>query len=303
MNDFRRANIKTIEGVIPPIITTFDEQGRFDHKRMEDLVAFLKSKVNGLFVCGTYGSGPLMSSKERKEVLETVVKSVNNSIPITVNVSSSNPEEIFDLSTHAESLGVDAVSSLPPYYYATSYNDDDLERFFVKLINTVNIPVFLYNNPKTTGISVSIQLLEKLSHEGLAGIKDSSSDLFYFYKCRYHLNLNKFRYIVGTESFIIPTIPLGAVGTISGLAISFPELIAKLYNATKSKKYEKAFELQEKVNYLREIHHMAQSIPAIHMLMKLRGIDVGYPRYPYSEVPEQIQEKMKKFLAKIDFLS
>jgi len=70
-----------IKGVIPPVITTFDNHGEFDPRRMEDFILFLKPKVMGLFVCGTYGSGPLMNESERKQVLETVMKVVGSSVP------------------------------------------------------------------------------------------------------------------------------------------------------------------------------------------------------------------------------
>jgi len=59
---------KEITGVVPPIITTFDENGEFDPKRMKNLVKYVeKGGIKGIFVCGTYGSGPLMSIEERKK--------------------------------------------------------------------------------------------------------------------------------------------------------------------------------------------------------------------------------------------
>jgi len=71
---------KKISGVIPPLVTTYDQNGNFDHERMKNLVKFVeKGGVNGVFVCGTYGSGPLMGLKEREDVLETVINSVSSS--------------------------------------------------------------------------------------------------------------------------------------------------------------------------------------------------------------------------------
>ena len=290
-------------GIIPPVITPFDSHGKFDPKRMEDFLNFLKQKVMGMFVCGTYGSGPLMSVSERKRVLETVMKVVGDSIPVIAHVGSSNPDDALVLAQHAEQVGAAAIASVPPFYYATSYYDEDLKWFFAKLINSVKIPVFLYNNPKTAGISISVDLLKQLHHEGLAGVKDSSFDLSNFYKCKYQLDLRRFKYIIGTEMFIVPTIPLGAVASISGLANAFPELVVELYKAVENKDYKRAFELQEKVNYAREVQHMAQSIPAIHTLLEFRGIDVGYPRHPYSRVLPQVRDRMRDAIKKLGILT
>lgn len=108
------------------------------------------------------------------------------------HVGSSNVEEVSRLARHAEQMGAVAVAAVPPFYYASSYRDEDLKRFFVKLVTTVNIPVFLYNNPKTAGISIGVDLLAQLHSEGLAGVKDSSFDLLYFYKCKFQLDLHRF---------------------------------------------------------------------------------------------------------------
>jgi len=291
---------KKITGVIPPLITTFDQNGYIDRERLKKLVKFVeKGGVQGLFVCGTYGSGPLMSKEERKLVLETVADSASPSTSVIAHVGSSNPEEAVELAKHAESVGAAAVASVVPFYYSHAYNDDDVKRFFVKLINSVRIPVLLYNNPKAAGYSVRVSLLRELYNEGLAGIKDSSFDLLFFYGVKYEFDLKKFLYIVGTEAFIVPTVSLGASGTIAGLANAFPNIVVETFNETKQGNYVKALELQDKVNRLREIQHFAQSIPAIHALLDIVGIDAGYPRSPFVLVDEKTKNKMKEALREV----
>jgi len=63
-----------LKGVIPPMITPFDKEGNLDIESLEKLVAFLKDRINGLYICGSYGSGPMMSVEERKKVTEVTVK-------------------------------------------------------------------------------------------------------------------------------------------------------------------------------------------------------------------------------------
>ena len=291
---------KKISGVIPPLVTTYDQNGNFDHERMKNLVKFVeKGDVNGVFVCGTYGSGPLMSLKEREEVLETVINSVSSSTAVIAHVGSSNPDEAIELAKHAESVGAVGVASVVPFYYSHAFNDDDVKRFFVKLINSVKIPVLLYNNPKASGYTVKSTLLKDLYKEGLAGVKDSSLDLLFFYSVKYEIDFQKFLYIVGTEAFILPTVPLGASGTIAGLANAFPGIVVETFNETKQGNYTKAFELQGKVNKLREIQHFTQSIPAIHAFLDIIGFDAGYPRSPFLPVNKETKDKMEEALKKV----
>ena len=57
-------------GVNPPMCTPFQENGELDIDSLKALVSFLRDRVDGLFVCGSYGGGVLMTEEERRQVLE-----------------------------------------------------------------------------------------------------------------------------------------------------------------------------------------------------------------------------------------
>lgn len=61
-------------GVIPPMLTPFKKDGNLDEEGIRTLVRFLNGKVNGVFICGSYGSGPLMSVEEKKKVIDIVME-------------------------------------------------------------------------------------------------------------------------------------------------------------------------------------------------------------------------------------
>ncbi|HNS34825.1 MAG: dihydrodipicolinate synthase family protein [Mesotoga sp.] len=288
------------KGIIPPVLTTFDSEGNIDEKRYLNLIDFLSRRVHGLFVCGTYGGGPLMTVDERKKVTELAIKGAADRVPVIAHIGSSNPNDIFELAKHAEQAGAKAVATVVPFYFP--YSQADIVRFFKKLIETTALPVFIYNNPKTTGVTIDIETLKKLRDVGLYGIKDSTFDLLYFYGVKFNMDMDNFCYISGTEAFIIPSIPLGADAAICGLANALPEPVVELYEKSVEGNYEKALELQLRVNKLRDIQHYAQSIPAIHAMLKMRGIDSGYPRHPYSLVSDSVYQKIEDALKEMKAL-
>jgi hypothetical protein len=69
-------------GVIPPMVTPFKESGDVDYNALEVLVRFLATNVDGLFVCGSYGSGPLMNMDERKEVATKSIEFAAGKVPL-----------------------------------------------------------------------------------------------------------------------------------------------------------------------------------------------------------------------------
>jgi len=286
--------MSVFKGIIPPVLTTFDSSGKIDDKCYLNLIDFLSGKVHGLFVCGTYGSGPLMSVAERKKVTELAIEGAKGRVPVISHIGGTNPDEIFELARHSKEAGAVAVATVAPFYFP--YSQADILRFFEKLVEISELPVFIYNNPKTTGVAIDVEMLKKLKAAGVYGIKDSTFDLLYFYSVKQSMDIQEFCYISGTEAFIIPSIPLGSKAAICGLANALPEPVVELYDAAEAGDYAKALDLQVRVNELRGIQHFAQSIPAIHAMLKMRGISAGYPRLPYKLVDETVYLKMEKAL-------
>ena len=141
--------MKKLSGVIPPMITPFLENGDLDVSGLKILVGYLKNEVDGLFITGSYGSGPMMTIEERKLVTELTVKEAGGKIPIIAMIGTTNNRESVELAVHAENVGVKAIAAVGPYYF--SHKKDDLVCFYKELINSVNIPVYLYNNPGFQG--------------------------------------------------------------------------------------------------------------------------------------------------------
>ena len=75
-------------GVVPPMVTPFQENGEVDFESLKTLVNFLSEHVDGLFINGSYGGGVLMTEEERKAVAETTVNTAAGRVPVTVHVGT-----------------------------------------------------------------------------------------------------------------------------------------------------------------------------------------------------------------------
>ena len=157
------------KGIIPPMMTAFTKEGEIYEEGTRRIVDFIIPHVQGLFPCGTYGSGPMMSIAERKRTAEIVVDQTKGRVPVIVHVGTADTKNTVELARHAASIGARAVAAITPYY--NSYSEDDIFIHFQQLIHAVDIPVFLYNNPKASGNSVSPNLLVRLA--AVPGIQDT----------------------------------------------------------------------------------------------------------------------------------
>jgi dihydrodipicolinate synthase/N-acetylneuraminate lyase len=287
---------KKITGIIPPLLTGFDKEGDYDPAAQKEITEFLVDKVQGFYICGTYGSGPLMTAEERKQVAEDVIAQVNGRIPVIVHVGGCSTRSVVELAKHAESAGADAVAAVPPIYY--HFGEDAVLRHFKALREAVGIPAFVYNNPKATGVTVTPSMLKKIADLGIDGIKDSSFEILVFWEQMWAVTQPEFIPVIGTEALILPAVALGAHAAVCGLANAIPEPVVACFEATKSGNMAEAAKLQEKVSKMRDVMHLAPTLPMIQAILREQGVRVGHPRLPFV-FPEKtlVDRAMSEFRA------
>lgn len=282
-------------GIIPPVITCFEKQGKIDENAQRELIRHLAKFVQGFYPCGTYGSGPLMTPEERKRVAEIVIEEKGKTFVI-VHVGAPSTAEAVDLARHAESAGADAVGAIPPYYYA--YSQVQLIEHYRAIIKAVKIPVFLYNNPELSRNPVAPDTLRILAEDGLFGVKDSSFDLVNFYNYLLAVRKPGFKFIVGTEAIAAAALDAGASGVIAGVANVFPEFLEDFYATWKRGDPAATAKKQLNVIKARNILKFGPTLTMTYAALRMRGFNPGYPRAPYSEVSAETYEKaLREFKA------
>jgi dihydrodipicolinate synthase/N-acetylneuraminate lyase len=237
----------------------------------------------------------MMSIAERKKAAEIIIDQTSGRVPVIVHVGTADTKNTVELARHAEAIGAKAVGAITPYY--NSYSEDAIFVHFQRLIQAVSIPVFLYNNPKASGNSVSPSLIVRLAKEGLGGVKDSSFDIINYYHSK--IALQKFpelNLIIGTEAMLVAAFDAGARAAVTGLGNVYPELIQKLYEAYLDGNRESLMQIQNDVLLVRQITKYGPTVPTCHAILKLRGIDSGYPRLPFTPVPPETEKRVKDAL-------
>lgn len=296
---------KEFSGIIPPILSSFDKDGKIYEKGLREIIDFTIDHVDGYYPIGTYGCGPLMSLPDRKKTLEIILDEVNGRVPVVAHVGAAGTKPTVDLAKHAKKAGADGVGAIAPYY-APELPEESLFEHFKAMIDAVNdeeFPVFVYNNDHYSQNPITPELLKRLADYGLRGCKDSSFDLvnFMFYQDAVK-NYEDFNVIVGTEAIFMGAFEAGATGTVCGMANIYPEIMEKMYNQYLEGDKEEAMETQRLILKIRNITKSGPTVPIMHEILKTRGIDAGYPRKPYIEIDDNVKAKIKKELKELDLL-
>lgn len=104
------------------IITPFDSNGIILNS-FKKLINFqLENNTDAIIVCGTTGESATMSLDEKKQAIKFTVDTVNKRIPVIAGTGGNCTQSAIELSKYAESVGVDALLVVTPYYNKTTQN-------------------------------------------------------------------------------------------------------------------------------------------------------------------------------------
>lgn len=292
-----------LKGVVPPLITPFKENGDLDLKSLEKLLDFLKDKTNGLYICGSYGSGPMMTLEERKRVAETCMACIGDKIPVIVHTGTACTRETVELTRHAEDIGCQAAAAVGPYYF--HHDADDVIAFYDAMRKCVSpeFPIYVYHNPQFSGYDISLDTMGKLVDLGINGIKDATFNIITFASYMREFSQDGLDVVLGTESMWASARALGAEAYIPGLGNAFPEICGKMWREGMNNDTAACRETQFRVNALRDVMYLARSTQlAVYAMLDIRNVICAYPRAPFIPASPEEKEAIRFALQQLEVL-
>lgn len=286
-----------LRGVIPPMITPFDRRGDLDLANLARVVEYLSRHVKGLFICGSYGSGPMMRVEERMKVAEVTKKAAGGKVTIVVHTGTTNTRDTVALSRHAKEIGCDAVAAVGPYYFP--HTEENLLSFYSDIIESVgpDFPVYVYHNPKFQGYEIGLSTMCKLKGIGIHGVKDATFNIITLASYMQELGGDGFDVVLGTEAMWLPARALGCEAYIPGIGNVFPELCVKMWEEGMRGDFAACRGTQFLINEIRGIMYLARSTQlAVYAMASIRGIVDAYPRAPFVPATDGEKEALRRAL-------
>ena len=283
-------------GIFIPTLTTFDDDGEVDFDVLGEMLEFhIAAGVHGLFVLGSTGMGPVMTTEQRVATAEFVMERVRGRLPVIMHAGTADVQTTIRLAQHAQGLGVDGVAVVPPYYF-TDHTAWEITAHYKAVAAAINgTPLFLYDNVKYSGWAFTPATAKALQQEvpSLCGMKASyyaQGPLLGYLEAM----PKDFAVMSGNSIDLLPATPHGLSGAIPPLTSAIPEICAELWNALERKDYEEAIPLQKKADdFGRAIGRLGQRFgrSAHREAMRARGFKIKcYPRWPSEELTEEAMQ-------------
>lgn len=292
--------------MIPAMLTLFRTDGALDLAATKTYARFLCDHgATQLLVLGSNGSFPLLDLEERQAVAEAVIEAVDNRVPVLVQVGDPATQRAVHLTRLAKQAGAAGIVAVTPSYYG--YDEESLKAYFLEILDAAApVPTYLYTIPTHARNSISPHLLQALAGQAphLAGIKDSSTDFQHVVEILATAQTigRPFSVFIGTEQYLLPALPLGASGGVSGLANVFPELIRALLEAYQSGEIARAQFVHRKILDLEKLFSTFPSLSVHYAALAQRRIAESFPRRPLRPLNASESTRLRKGLQELELL-
>lgn len=278
------------------IVTPFNENG-VNYEKLKELIQWhIAEGTDSIIVCGTTGEASTMTEDEKKETIKFTVDVVNKRIPVIAGTGTNDTLKSIKMSQYAESVGVDGLLVITPYYNKTS--DLGLYKHFEAINNAVKTPIILYNVPSRTGMNITPKQLLKLTElSNIVAIKEASGNISQIAAMK-ALCGDKIDLYSGNDDQVIPIMALGGIGVISVVANVLPKEFHEMTTCYLNGDVKKALDIQLK--YLEVCNTLfieTNPIP-VKTALNLMGKAVGDLRLPLYEMEKSNLDILVKTLEK-----
>ncbi|OUP25784.1 dihydrodipicolinate synthase family protein [Gemmiger sp. An194] len=296
-------DISKYQGIIPAFYACYDDEGNISVERTKELTRyFIKKGVKGVYVCGSSGECIYQSKEERKQTLEAVMSEAKGKLTVIAHVACNNTADSMELAAHAESLGVDAIASIPPIYFKLP--EHAIAQYWNDISSAApNTDFVIYNIPQLAGVALTMPLFREMrKNPRVAAVKNSSMPVqdIQMFKMEGGPDFVVFN---GPDEQFISGRAMGADGGIGGTYAVMPELLLKADELLKAGKVKEAAAVQYAIDAI--IYAMCACKGNLYAVMKeiLRireNLDIGGVRKPLPNLFPEDMEQVKKCAKMID---
>ncbi|MEU5090207.1 dihydrodipicolinate synthase family protein [Streptomyces sp. NPDC021356] len=241
-----------LTGVVPPVCTPLTPEREVDVDSLLRLVDHLVAGgVHGLFVLGSTSEAAFLTDRQRRRVVEAVVRHVGGSLPVLAGAIDMTTARVLDHVSAVAAAGAQAVVVTAPFY-ARAAHPAEIARHYRCVAAASPVPVLAYDIPVSVPGRLPAALVLELAAEGvLAGLKDSSGELGGFREVvagvREASGTAGFSVLTGSEQLVDAALALGADGAVPGLANVDPHGFVRLYRLARAGDWEGARTEQERL--------------------------------------------------------
>jgi len=287
-----------LKGVGVALVTPFNEDLSVDFESLTKLVEYnIENGTNYLVVLGTTAEAATLSSDEKKQVVEHIIKVNNKRLPLVLGIGGNNTLEVKQQIEETDLSDFTAVLSVSPYY--NKPNQEGLYQHY-KMLASTGKNIIIYNVPSRTGQNVEAETTLRLAKEfpNLFLIKEASPNILQYFDIL-RKKPEGFNLVSGDDEYTLPVTLAGGNGVISVIGQGYPKEFSTMVQLAFEGKVKEAYEIHNKLVDITRLIFAEGNPCGIKVVLAEKGLIKNYLRLPLVPASEGLYAKIKAEMAKI----
>lgn len=287
-----------LKGVGVALVTPFNEDLSVDFESLTKLVEYnIENGTNYLVVLGTTAEAATLSSDEKKQVVEHIIKVNNKRLPLVLGIGGNNTLEVKQQIEETDLSDFTAVLSVSPYY--NKPNQEGLYQHY-KVLASTGKNIIIYNVPSRTGQNLEAETTLRLANEfpNLFLIKEAAPNILQYFDIL-RKKPEGFNLVSGDDEYTLPVTLAGGAGVISVIGQAYPKEFSTMVQLAFDKKVDEAYEIHNKLVEITRLIFAEGNPCGIKVVLAEKGLIKNYLRLPLVPASEGLHGKIKAEMAKI----
>ncbi|MBP8227158.1 MAG: dihydrodipicolinate synthase family protein [Pararheinheimera sp.] len=289
-----------LTGIIAYPITPFTADGSQPDliKLAQSIELLLQNGCDAIAPLGSTGESAYLSFAEWQQVAQRSVQVVAGRVPVIIGISELTTAQAINKARFAAEIGADAMMVIPVSYWKLT--DEEIFGYYKAISAEVSLPVMIYNNPATSGVDMSPELIVKMFRgiPQITMVKESTGDIQRMHKI-YQLSSGELPFYNGSNPLALEALCAGASGWCTAAPNLLGMLPKELFNQIQAGDLQAA-----KDNFYRQLPLLSYIVSGglpktVKAGLALKGFEVGQPRKPLMAASEQEMTTLSRLLRQI----
>jgi 4-hydroxy-tetrahydrodipicolinate synthase len=283
-----------LSGVGVALVTPFqrDDSQSVDYAALERLLEHcISNGVNYFIVNGTTAENPVLTTEEKQQILQFVLKITAGRIPVVFGIGGNNTNALVEELNTFNTEGVSAVLSASPYYNKPS--QEGIYQHYAALSAASPLPLIVYNVPGRTSSNISAQTTIRLAKDfgNVVAIKEASGNLDQITEILLE-RPEGFQVLSGDDNLTFAMMALGAEGVISVSGQGIPEVFCAMVEHMSEGRWIQARAAHLSIYDLTNQLFEEGNPVGIKALLETRGITQASVRLPLVEATDNLKNAL-----------
>ena len=283
------------------LVTPFQPDFSLDEAALRKLVQRqICGGVDFLVPCGTTGENPTLTRREHLRVVEITLQEAAGKMPVVAGAGGYNTQEVMDLARELESLGVNGLLSVTPYYNKPT--QEGLYQHYRAIARSTRLPIVLYNVPGRCGTNLEPSTAKRLAEiDNIVGLKEASGNISQMAALANAVP-DDFAILSGDDAIALPLFALGGRGVISVASNEIPAEIVRLCQHGLRGEFEEARAIHRKYLPLMEINFIESNPIPVKAALALMGLLEPVWRLPMVPPKAENLERIRAVLLSLQLV-